>query len=168
MNAARSSKNPLLIIECSYCRSKIGFAHESPGVAICGSPECQAAYIKELVECEREVREESQRNPKVKKSRKKGAAKQTDWIAPEGHFEKDEIVGMMVAKIFRNVMRDGTIVWKCTLRKKLPDKCAKEFGDSIREVDLNDAMRALYRAQRFIKKRRRQLGVCRGVFSWLP
>jgi hypothetical protein len=85
-----------------------------------------------------------------------------------GTFGEAFTEGHMVATVYLNYMAWGEVTFKATLHRKLPDGYDKSQGESIREEDLNDAMRALYRAQRWIKNRRRRLRLWRGVIFRLP
>ena len=85
-----------------------------------------------------------------------------------GTFGESFEEGSMLATVYLNVMAWSEVTFKVTLHRKLPAGYLKELGDSIREEDLNDAMRALYRAQRWIKNRRRRLRLWRGVILRLP
>jgi hypothetical protein len=170
MNVERKTETlPLATIECSYCRSKIGLAGtEPPPFAVCSAKMCHARYVREVGKITLAAGTAAGvEKTEVKQERKEGAAKESD-TAVGGHFEKDIPVGNMLVKVYRNQMKSGEVAFKCRLYRRLPEHYIKSLSDTIPQNDLNDAMRALYRAQRFIRRRRRQLGLCRGVLSWLP
>lgn len=77
-------------------------------------------------------------------------------------------VGRMISTVYLNPMPWAEVTFKVTLERKLPEGYDKPFGDTIREEDLDDAMRALYKAQRWIKHRRRRLHRSRGIILRLP
>lgn len=158
-----TKRNEMAVIECAYCRAKLGVTQDKkpPKVAVCTAAGCQADYLRELAKCYQETKIVKLRKPKQ-------AAKQVDWTAPEGAWLKDVWSGSMLVKIYMNRIGPDAVAYKCRLYRKLPSHYAKSLSDTIGEADLADAMRALYRAQRFIRERRRGPAVWRVLFDWLP
>jgi hypothetical protein len=97
---------------------------------------------------------------------KKGVATKL-YNLPPGKFAKSWKDGRISTTVYCNFRPWGELEFKVTQNRALPDHYDKERSEVFHEDDLQDAMRGLYRSQRWIKKRRRRL-LWRGYLWWLP